>query len=112
MTTDQPIRWIEMVPGIRRHTIASGAGLMHMQVRLDAGAVMPVHQHPHEQTTYVLSGRLRFRLGEETHELAAGDVLLIPSNTPHGVDALEDTLVLDTFSPPREDLLAQDRTAG
>lgn len=109
MSTHQAERWIEMVPGIRRRTLVSGDGMMQMLVQLDADAIMPVHQHPHEQIAYVLRGRLRFQIGEETRELAAGDALLIPGNMPHGVEVLEATLVLDSFSPPREDLLAQDQ---
>ncbi len=109
MSTNQAERWIEMVPGIRRRTLVSGGGMMQMLVQLDAGANLPAHQHPHEQIAYVLRGRLRFQVGEESRELAEGDALLIPGNMPHGVDVLENTLVLDTFSPPREDLLAQDQ---
>jgi quercetin dioxygenase-like cupin family protein len=105
-------RWIEMVPGIRRHTLASGERLMLMIVQLDAGSHLPEHHHPHEQLTHVLRGRLRLTLAGEPHELSAGDSLLLPSNAPHAADALEDTLVLDTFSPPREDLLALDRSSG
>lgn len=103
-----PPEWTPMVPGIRRRTLASSAQMMQMLVQLDAGARLPEHSHPHEQLTYVLSGRLSFRLDGVAHDLAAGAVLLIPGGVPHGVDVIEDTLVLDTFCPPREDLLAQD----
>src|SRR4051794_1946058 len=97
-------RWITMFPGIRRRTLASGAQMMQMIVTLDAGSHLPEHQHPHEQLSHVLSGRLRLSLAGVAHELGAGQSLLIPGGTPHAVDALEDTLVVDTFSPPREDL--------
>jgi|HigsolmetaAR202D_1030399.scaffolds.fasta_scaffold22424_2 quercetin dioxygenase-like cupin family protein len=100
--------WITMVPGIRRQTIVAGERMMLMQVQLEAGSHLPEHHHPHEQLTHVLRGRLRMRVGDTTHELGPGDTICTPGNTPHAVDALEDTLVLDTFSPPREDLLAQD----
>jgi quercetin dioxygenase-like cupin family protein len=102
-------RWITMVPGIRRRTLAAGEQMMQMLVTLDAGSHLPQHQHPHEQLTYVLHGRLRFLLAGVPRELGAGQSLCIPGGTPHAADALEDTLVVDTFSPPREDLLAQDR---
>lgn len=102
-------RWITMVPGIRRRTVAAGEHMMQMLVVLDIGSHLPEHQHPHEQLTYVLHGRLRFMVAGAPQELGAGDSLCIPGGTPHAVDALEDTLVIDTFSPPREDLLAQDR---
>src|SRR5262249_21264546 len=96
-------------PGIRRRTVAAGERMMQMLVTLDAGSHLPEHQHPHEQLTYVLRGRLRLLLAGAPLELGAGQSLCIPGGTPHAADALEDTLVVDTFSPPREDLLAQDR---
>jgi quercetin dioxygenase-like cupin family protein len=102
-------RWITMVPGIRRRTLAAGEQMMQMVVTLDSGSHLPEHQHPHEQITYCISGRLRLLLAGVVHELTAGQSLHIPSATPHAADVLEDTLVIDTFSPPREDLLAQDR---
>jgi quercetin dioxygenase-like cupin family protein len=102
-------RWIEMVPGIRRRTLASGERMMQMVVQLDAGSHMPEHQHPHEQITYVLRGRLRLTVAGTPHELAPGDSICIAGGTPHAADPIEDTLVIDTFGPPREDLLAQDR---
>jgi quercetin dioxygenase-like cupin family protein len=100
--------WITMVPGIHRQTLASGERLMLMQVRLEAGSHLPEHQHPHEQLTYVLRGRLRMLVGGVVRELGPGDTICMPGGTPHAVDTLEESLVIDTFSPPREDLLAQD----
>jgi quercetin dioxygenase-like cupin family protein len=101
-------RWIIMVPGIRRHTVATGEQMMQMLVTLDAGSHLPEHQHPHEQITHVLRGRLRLTVAGVPHELTAGHSLCIPGSTLHAADSLEDTLVIDTFSPPREDLLAED----
>jgi quercetin dioxygenase-like cupin family protein len=106
---DSSERWITMVPGIRRRTLVAGEQMMQMVVTLDAGSRLPEHQHPHEQITYCISGRLRLLLAGVAHELTAGQALHIPSHTPHAADVLEDTLVIDTFSPPREDLLAEDR---
>jgi quercetin dioxygenase-like cupin family protein len=102
-------RWITMVAGIRRRTLAAGERMMQMLVALDAGSHLPEHQHPHEQLTHVLRGRLRFSIAGVARELSAGQSLCLPGGTLHAADALEDTLVLDTFSPPREDLLAEDR---
>ena len=102
-------RWITMVAGIRRRTLAAGERMMQMLVALDAGSHLPEHQHPHEQLTHVLRGRLRFLVGGVLHELGAGDTAYMPGGTPHAVDTLEDALVIDTFSPPREDMLAVDR---
>src|SRR4051812_30429104 len=109
MTEQNNDRWITMVPGIRRRTVAAGERMMQMLVRLDASSHLPEHQHPHEQLTHVLNGRLRLVVAGIPHELVPGQSLCIPGATPHAADALEDTLVIDTFSPPREDLLAEDR---
>jgi quercetin dioxygenase-like cupin family protein len=103
--------WFPIAPGIMRRTTAAGAAMMQMVVTLEAGAHLPLHQHPNEQLTYLLRGRLRLVVGGVAHELGAGDALLIPGGVPHSADVLEEALALDTFSPPREDLLAQDRAA-
>src|SRR3712207_3421747 len=107
MTEQTDDRWITMFPGIRRRTIAVGERMMQMLVALDAGSHVPEHQHPHEQLTHVLRGRLRFSVAGATQELEAGQSLCIPGAVPHAADVLEDTLVIDTFSPPREELLAE-----
>lgn len=104
--------WIPMTTGIRRRTLASGEQMMQMLVILEQGSHLPEHQHPHEQLTHVLRGRLRMMVAGEAREIGAGESLLIPGDTPHAADALVETLVVDTFSPPREDLLAQDRDAA
>ncbi len=100
-----------MVAGVRRQTLVSGHTMMQMLVTLEAGSRLPEHQHPHEQISYVLTGRVRFKLdgGKETRHLNAGESIYLAANQPHGAEALETSSVLDTFSPPREDLLAQDR---
>lgn len=101
--------WIQMVDGIRRCTLVSGPQMMQMAVTLNKGSHLPEHKHPQEQITYVIQGKLHFVLAGELRELSAGESLLIPGDVPHAVDVVEDTLVIDTFSPPREDLLEQDR---
>lgn len=103
--------WIDIVAGVRRRTLASGNTMMQMEVTFEAGCRTPEHQHPHEQITFVLTGRVRFKLdgGAETRDLGAGETIYLPANLPHAAEALEASAVLDTFSPPREDLLAQDR---
>lgn len=105
--------WIEMTPGVRRRTLASGKAMMQMIVEFKAGTRLPEHRHVHEQVTFVASGRLRLVLhaGSETHELAAGESFCLASDVPHAAEAPEDVVVLDTFNPPREDLLARDAEA-
>lgn len=73
------------------------------EVTLVAGATVPTHQHPHDQVTYVLSGRFEFTLGTENLVMEAGTCAVIPGGTPHSGRALTVCRVLDVFSPPRED---------
>jgi len=86
----------------------TGDELMIAHVYFEKGALVPKHAHHNEQLTYILEGVLRFRLGEDgSHvvDVHAGEVLTIPSNVPHSAEALEDTLDVDVFTPPREDWL-------
>jgi quercetin dioxygenase-like cupin family protein len=73
------------------------------EVELAAGAIVQPHQHPHEQVTYVLSGRLQFTVGTETQVLETGMCAVIPSGTTHSGLALTACRVLDVFSPARDD---------
>jgi quercetin dioxygenase-like cupin family protein len=102
-------RWFPIAPGIMRRTTAAGEAMMQMYVTLEAGAHLPLHQHPNEQLTYLLSGRLRLVVAGVPHDLGPGDALLIPGDVPHEADVLETAVALDTFSPPRAHLLAQDQ---
>ena len=92
---------------ITRKLIASER-MMIAHVFLKAGDDVPQHQHENEQITYILSGALHFWLGaagDQEVVVRAGEVLVIPSNVPHRALALEDTLDVDVFNPPREDWL-------
>jgi quercetin dioxygenase-like cupin family protein len=106
-------RWEDMpkesVNPLLDRRLITGERMMLAHVYLQKGCVVPRHSHENEQITYVLSGALRFWLGEDEAEevvVRAGEVLTIPSNLPHKALALEDTLDVDIFSPPREDWLA------
>jgi quercetin dioxygenase-like cupin family protein len=82
-----------------------GNKLMLARVFLKKGAHVPKHQHHNEQVTYILDGALKFAIDGKEIVVRAGEVLCIPSNMPHEAWALEDTLDLDVFDPPREDWL-------
>ena len=82
-----------------------GDRVMIAHVYLDRGCVVPRHAHENEQLTYVLDGALRFSIDGVEHVVRSGEVLTIPSNVPHEAEALEDTLDVDIFSPPRQDWL-------
>ncbi|MEW6129034.1 MAG: cupin domain-containing protein [Acidobacteriota bacterium] len=82
--------------------------MMLAHVYLDKGSIVPKHSHENEQITYILKGALRFWFGEngeEVIDVRAGEVLTIPSHLPHRAEALEDTLDVDIFCPPRQDWL-------
>src|SRR5205823_14035931 len=90
------------------HRLTPRVRMMLAHVYLKKGCVVPKHSHEHEQLTYVLEGALHFWIGEdqkEERDVRAGEVLHIPSNVPHKAEALEDTLDVAVFSPPREDWL-------
>jgi unsaturated pyranuronate lyase len=103
-------RWSDMPreklnPLIGRRFV-TGEQAMLAQIYLAKDAVVPKHSHENEQITWILEGRLRLRLGErgeQVVELGPGDVLHIPPNVPHEALALEDTVDIDVFSPPRAD---------
>jgi len=97
----------ELNPLLGRRLV-TGGDLMIAQVYLKKGCVVPKHAHDNEQLTYILEGWLRFRLGEDCDEIVdvkAGEVLCIPRNLPHEAEAVEDTLDVDIFNPPRADWL-------
>jgi quercetin dioxygenase-like cupin family protein len=91
-----------------------GRRLFHTQtmtvawITLAKGALVPRHEHPNEQVATVLEGRLRFVVGEDELIASAGDTVPLAANVPHQVEALEDSVVLDVFSPLREDWLRGD----
>jgi quercetin dioxygenase-like cupin family protein len=98
----------ETVTPLLDRKLITGEQMMMAQVFLKKGCVVPRHHHVNEQFTYILSGALRFWIGEDESEIQdvrAGEVLFIPANVWHKAEALEDTLDLDVFSPPRADWL-------
>ena len=105
---EQPVE--QLNPLISRSLI-TGERTMLAHVYLKKGAVVPMHSHDNEQITYVLEGALRFRIGDGGPDglvVRAGEVLHLPSNVPHEAEALEDTVDVDVFTPPRQDWLDGD----
>ena len=91
--------------GITRKVLAHDGGLMQVEVSFAEGAVGPMHSHPHEQLTYVLSGEFEFTIGDETHVVRAGDTLYKKPGVMHGCRCLKPGVLLDTFTPQRSDFL-------
>lgn len=105
-------RWADMpkerVSDTLERRLITGDRIMLTHVYLQKGSVVPHHNHENEQVTYILEGGLRFWIGEDESEVIdvmKGDVLHIPSFVHHKALALEDTLDVDIFSPPRQDWL-------
>jgi len=85
--------------------LVTGDRMMMAHVLLKKGCVVPAHSHENEQLTYILKGALKFDIGGKEIILREGEVMVIPSNVVHAAVAIEDTLDLDVFSPPRQDWL-------
>jgi quercetin dioxygenase-like cupin family protein len=98
----------ERVSDMLERRLITGERMMLAHVYLKKGCIVPKHSHENEQLTYILEGALKFWIGEDGAReitVSAGEVLLIPSNVPHKAEALEETLDVDVFSPPRQDWL-------
>ena len=105
-------RWDDMpkerVTPLLERRLITGERMMLAHVYLKKGSIVPMHSHENEQITYILEGALRFWIDDESSEsfvLRAGEVMVIPSHVPHKAEAVEDTLDVDVFCPPRQDWL-------
>ena len=103
----QHVRWQDvpaenMNPLFDRQYVV-GDQVMVARLSMKRGCIVPQHVHRHEQISHILSGALRFTVDDREITLAAGELLLIPPHVPHAAVALEDTIAIDTFTPPRED---------
>jgi len=105
-------KWDEMpretVSPVLDRRLITGDRMMIAHVYLKKGCIVPKHSHENEQITYILEGALKFWIGDDESEIVmvrAGEVLHIPSNVPHKAEAMEDTLDVDIFDPPRQDWL-------
>ena len=116
--SDSPVRLVswdnlpkeELKPGLSRNWVNGEKGML-AQIYFEKGVTVSKHSHENEQFAYVLEGALLFRIGDDQTEevvVRAGEVLHIPSNVLHSAEALEDTVDLDVFVPPREDWLSGD----
>jgi quercetin dioxygenase-like cupin family protein len=98
----------EQVSPMLDRRLINGERLMLAHVYLKKGCIVPKHSHHNEQITYILEGELKFWIGEDESQIVhvkPGEVLHIPPHVPHKAEAVEDTLDVDIFDPPREDWL-------
>jgi quercetin dioxygenase-like cupin family protein len=101
------IRWkdveIERLNPLLGRQLVVGDQLMVSRILLKKGCIVPLHSHVNEQVSYILEGALKFWIDGKEIVVHAGELLCIPSNMPHKAEAVEDTVDLDIFYPPRQD---------
>jgi quercetin dioxygenase-like cupin family protein len=95
----------DVLDKIRQKTLVHGEKTLMTEFRLEKGAILPRHSHPHEQTGYLVSGRLDLTVGTETYRVEPGGSWCIPGNVEHTAVASEDTVAIEVFSPVREEYL-------
>jgi unsaturated pyranuronate lyase len=94
-----------VLDNIHQKTLAYGANTLMAEFRLDKMALLPRHSHPHEQTGYLVSGRLELTIGSTSYLVQPGDSWCIPGDVEHNALAIEDSVAIEVFSPVREDYL-------
>ena len=99
------IPWEEVDKGVKRKIMSYDDKLMVVKVAFEKGGIGSLHQHPHSQITHVESGSFEVEIGEEKKVLATGDAFYIPPNVMHGAVCLEEGVLIDVFSPMREDFI-------
>lgn len=102
---ESELQWENPGPGIRRQIMGYDGQLMIVKVKFDKGAVGTQHEHFHSQATYVASGKFELTIGGEKKILSAGDGYYVAPDELHGCVCLEEGILIDTFSPHREDFL-------
>ncbi|MGY0794620.1 cupin domain-containing protein [Azospirillum argentinense] len=103
---DEAVDWQDLGAGVRRKILGHNDAMMMVRVEFETGAIGPQHRHPHVQCAVVEKGAFDVTIEGVTRRLGTGDGYMVPSNALHGVVALEPGVLLDIFTPPREDFLA------
>jgi quercetin dioxygenase-like cupin family protein len=94
-----------VLPGIGKKTLVHGERTLMAEFMLEKGRQLPKHSHPHEQTGYLVKGRIRLAIGPIEYDVMPGDSWCIPSSVEHSAEILEDSVAIEVFSPVREDYL-------
>jgi quercetin dioxygenase-like cupin family protein len=97
----------DVLEKIQQKTLVYGDKTLMAEFRLEQGADLPKHSHPHEQTGYLVSGEIALTIGDETHQVKPGDSWCIAGDVEHKATALEDSVAIEVFSPVREDYIPQ-----
>jgi quercetin dioxygenase-like cupin family protein len=109
---NREINWEEVGPGVKRKIMAWDERLMVVKVQFEKGGVGTVHKHPHSQITHVERGIFEVEIADEKKVLTTGDAFYIPPNVLHGAVCLEEGVLIDVFSPMREDFVNQENGDG
>lgn len=104
-THDKEVGWETLGGGVSRKVMSYSPDLMVVKVRFETGSMGASHRHPHTQISYVENGRFAYTIGDQTVVLASGDTCLIPPDALHGCRCLEKGVLIDSFTPVREDFL-------
>ena len=99
------LEWTEMFEGVSRKILGHDDKIMMVKVKFDEGTIVTPHTHMHTQTSYCAKGKFEFTVGDEKQIINYGDGVYIPPNEPHGVVCLEEGVIIDVFTPAREDFL-------
>jgi quercetin dioxygenase-like cupin family protein len=94
-----------VLPGIELKTLVYGEKTLFTEFRMDAGSILPQHAHIHEQTGYLIEGKIRLTIGEQVFEVEKGDCWSIPGNMEHGAEILKDSVAIEVFSPVRDEYI-------
>jgi len=97
--------YLAPIDGILHKTLVYGRKTLMTEFRLKKDAVLPRHKHPHEQTGYLVSGKIRLFVGDKTYECEPGDSWCIAGNVEHSAEIIADAVAIEVFSPVREDYL-------
>jgi quercetin dioxygenase-like cupin family protein len=97
--------YITPLPGVRQKTLVYGENTLMTEFLLDGGSNLPLHSHPHEQTGYLVAGKLNIIIGDDFFLAEPGDSWNIAGNTVHGAEALADSVAVEIFSPVRKEYL-------
>jgi quercetin dioxygenase-like cupin family protein len=95
----------QVMEGIRLKTLVHGEKTLLCEFRIKKGKVLPSHSHPHEQTGYLVSGHMKFIIGDNVFDVEPGDSWCIPGDVEHAAEAFEDSMGVEVFSPVREEYL-------
>lgn len=99
------VEYRDLLEGVQMQTLVHGEKTLMGRFKLAKGATIPPHKHPHEQTGIIISGKLLFTVEKKELEVATGDSWCLPGGSEHSVVALEDSVVVEIFSPVRNDYL-------